>query len=270
MKIVINLIISLLLMTSFAMSTEIYDPFAEPPAFYFKRLQPDGTYIYRKVEGFGRTVEDIDATKSEYEAYISSDSEEDTGFSLEELGLENEDEEQDAGVGEKSLEDLGFVIEDEDGEKEEVDPFWDAVLVTTTVACFNEGTNAGPFMFEITGSEIIEKNDNGEIRERYKVTHRTREDWLLSFKIHYTTHFTATQEHYKSERELDSKLTRWGTTPVPQNESDAFFYMWFEFLSFDQKTLQMRWEAKNLIGKDQDFRESIHIIKRKCVIIPKP
>jgi hypothetical protein len=47
----------------------------ERQVFYFKRLQPDGTYKYRKVEGFGRTVEDIDATKSEYEAYISSKSE---------------------------------------------------------------------------------------------------------------------------------------------------------------------------------------------------
>lgn len=47
------------------------------PVFYFKRLQPDGTYTYRKVEGFGRTVEDIDATKSDYEAYISSKSEDD-------------------------------------------------------------------------------------------------------------------------------------------------------------------------------------------------
>ena len=37
----------------------------ERQVFYFKRLQPDGTYTYRKVEGFGRTVEDIDATKSE-------------------------------------------------------------------------------------------------------------------------------------------------------------------------------------------------------------
>ena len=46
-------------------------------AFYFKRLQPDGTYTYRKVEGFGRTVEDIDATKREYEAYNSSKSQDD-------------------------------------------------------------------------------------------------------------------------------------------------------------------------------------------------
>ena len=213
------------------MPAKAKDPFAKPPVFYFKRLQPDGTYIYRQVEGFGRTVEDIDATKSEYEAYI--------------------------------------LYQSENGRKGMVEPFSDAVVVTTTVACFNEGTNTGPFMFEITGSEIIEKNDNGEIRERYKVTHRTSEDWLLSFKIHYTTHFTATQEHYKSERELDSELTRWGATPVPQNESDPFYYMWFEFLSFDQKTFQMRWEVKNLIGKDQDFRESIHITKRKCVIIPK-
>ena len=45
--------------------------------FYFKRLQPDGTYTYRRVEGFGRTVEDIDATKSEYEDYISSKSKDD-------------------------------------------------------------------------------------------------------------------------------------------------------------------------------------------------
>lgn len=49
----------------------------ERQVFYFKRLQPDGTYTYRKVEGFGRTVEDIDATKSEYEAYISSKSKDD-------------------------------------------------------------------------------------------------------------------------------------------------------------------------------------------------
>jgi hypothetical protein len=26
-----------------------------------------------------------------------------------------------------------------------------------TIACFNEGTNIGPFMFEITESEIIKK-----------------------------------------------------------------------------------------------------------------
>ena len=45
--------------------------------FYFKRLQPDGSYTYRMVEGFGRTFEDIDATKSEYEAYISSKSKDD-------------------------------------------------------------------------------------------------------------------------------------------------------------------------------------------------
>ena len=43
-------------------------------------------------------------------------------------------------------------------------------------------------------------------------------------------------------------------------------YMWFEFLSFNQKTLQMRWEAKNLIGKDQDFRESIHIYKKNALL----
>ena len=49
----------------------------ERQVFYFKRLQPDGTYTYRKVEGFGRTFEDIDATKSEYEAYISSKSKDD-------------------------------------------------------------------------------------------------------------------------------------------------------------------------------------------------
>jgi len=49
----------------------------ERQVFYFKRLQPDGTYNYRKVEGFGRTFEDIDATKSEYDAYISSKSKDD-------------------------------------------------------------------------------------------------------------------------------------------------------------------------------------------------
>ena len=49
----------------------------ERQVFYFKRLQPDGTYTYRKVEGFGRTFEDLDATKSEYEAYISSKSKDD-------------------------------------------------------------------------------------------------------------------------------------------------------------------------------------------------
>ena len=49
----------------------------ERQVFYFKRLQSDGTYTYRKVEGFGRTFEDIDATKSEYEAYIASKSKDD-------------------------------------------------------------------------------------------------------------------------------------------------------------------------------------------------
>tara|TARA_B100000780_G_scaffold266570_1_gene222898 strand:+ start:862 stop:1131 length:270 start_codon:yes stop_codon:yes gene_type:complete len=63
-----------------------------------------------------------------------------------------------------------------------------------TIACFNEGTNVGPFMFEITESEMISKKPDGEIRETYRIIHKSA-DWITSFKSHYTKHFTATEGH---------------------------------------------------------------------------
>ena len=50
-----------------------YDEEPAVQTSYFKRLQPDGTYTYRKVEGFGRTADDLDATQGEYEAFLEAD-----------------------------------------------------------------------------------------------------------------------------------------------------------------------------------------------------
>ena len=184
----------------------------------------------------------------------------------------------------KQLEALGFQVESEEeaAERELLEEITSALIETVketyfegTVACFIKDSNLGPFVYEITKSEIISKTDTGKIRDRSKITYRSI-DWVVATKPHYTMHFTATEERYKSERQVANPSVTtpsmdfaiWGQEEEPNAEKEPFYYLWFETEAFNTKSLEMRYSQHKVVGGDKAERDRLVRIDHKCVILP--
>jgi hypothetical protein len=160
--------------------------------------------------------------------------------------------------------------------EEIVDPFRTPVegeypVFEGTVACFVEKYNTGPFIYDISESEIIAKNKDGTIEGKYTIKYRSQ-NFLVSYKPVYTPHFTATDEQYKSERQLENTLEiigGWGTRQEPNEAEWGGYYLYFEFLTFNTKTLEMRTRQGRLVGGTREDRDTGLLgFYKKCVIIP--
>ena len=141
-----------------------------------------------------------------------------------------------------------------------------------TVACFNEKNNLGPFIYDITESQIISKNRDGTIDEKYTIKYRSQ-NFITSYKPFYTRHFTATDEQYKSETQLENPLERnggWGTIKEPNEADFLTYYFLIRFLTFNTKTLEMRMKTGRLVGGTREDRDtgSLLAFYKKCAIIP--
>lgn len=169
------------------------------------------------------------------------------------------------------------VVAEEKTVEEIVDPFRTAVedefpVFEGTVACFVEKYNTGPFIYDISESEIIAKNKDGTIEEKYTIKYRSQ-NFISSYKPVYTPHFTATYEQYKSERQLEKTLERiggWGTIQEPNEADFGGYYLYFRFLTFNTKTLEMRMKQGRLVGGTREDRDtgSLLAFYKKCAIIP--
>ena len=169
------------------------------------------------------------------------------------------------------------VVAEEKTVEEIIDPFSTPVegeypVFEGTVACFVEKYNTGPYVYDISESEIIAKNKDGTIEEKYTIKYRSQ-NFLVSYKPVYTPHFTATDEQYKSERQLENTLERiggWGTIQEPNEADFGGYYLYFRFLTFNTKTLEMRMKQGRLVGGTREDRDTGSLLAyyKKCVIIP--
>ena len=95
----------------------------------------------------------------------------------------------------------------------------------------------------------------------------------MSYKPVYTPHFTATDEQYKSERQLENTLERiggWGTIQEPNEADFGGYYLYFRFLTFNTKTLEMRMKQGRLVGGTREDRDTGSLLAyyKKCIVIP--
>jgi len=159
------------------------------------------------------------------------------------------------------LEAIALTVEDEDA----------VANFEKTIACFTEEYNTGPFVYDITGSEIIRKKADGTIEEKYTIKYKSQ-NFISSYKPHYTDHFTATQQQYKSETQLTNsyeKIGGWGAEPEPDEKDGGGYYLWFEFITFNTKTLELRTRQQRVVGGTREDRdEGLLGFYYKCVIIP--